>query len=443
VLDKLKRVDRAQLAIVAEGFLSRLSFGLISFALPLYAFQLGLSFVEIGFLASLNLIVAIALKPAMGWVADRVGLKPSLTASIGLRSLVSLLLAFTSAPWQLFGARAVHGVSISLRDPSIGALIAERGRKTSIASSFAWYQTAKSVAGSLGKSVAGVLLTLTASNFSLVFLCAFVLSALPMAVVARYIREKDATEQADHGVGGSDDDPTRDTDATGREAVPTRSDPVRSLGDARPVTWPFIVLGCLISGTAYMLANLFPIFATEYAGLTEAETGFIYLVSTLVVFSGPVFGWVSDNISQRLVLSVRSVANVVSSVLFLVAPNLPGVTAGKAVDEVGKAAFRPAWGALMAEVALFDRRRRARTMAYMSMGDDIGEILGPILAGLLWSMWGIAMVLGVRIFLAVITEVYTVAVTRAVTTRLRRPEVNAVETSTHASTASADFRPSA
>jgi MFS family permease len=82
----------AAIAIVAEGFLSRLSFGIISFALPIYAQRIGLSLFEIGVLMTLNQVIAMALKPAMGWVADRFGLKRSFTASIVIRSLVALFL---------------------------------------------------------------------------------------------------------------------------------------------------------------------------------------------------------------------------------------------------------------------------------------------------------------------------------------------------------------
>ena len=39
---KPNNISPALLVILAEGFLSRLSFGIISFALPLYARQLGL-----------------------------------------------------------------------------------------------------------------------------------------------------------------------------------------------------------------------------------------------------------------------------------------------------------------------------------------------------------------------------------------------------------------
>jgi MFS family permease len=388
-----KRVDPALAAIVAEGFFSRLSFGLISFALPLYAYQeLGLSLTAIGFLASLNLGVAIVLKPFMGSLADRVGMKPSFTVAIALRSVVSLLLVFATLPWQLFAIRGVHGVSIALRDPSANVILAEQGGKKAVASAFAWYQTAKSLAGTLGKAGAGVLLAVTASSFSAVFAIAFLLSALPVLIVARFVREPQAHEGPAAAVRQAEG-----------EAPDTAIPPPRTLS--------FAGVGFLISGTAYMLANLFPILAVEYAGLTTAQAGLVYLIAPVVILTGPVFGWLSDNVSRKLVLSVRSVANVGSSVLYLVAPTFAGVAVARAVDDLGKAAFRPAWGALMAEVAGFDRRRRARMMGSMSAGEDAGEFAGPILAGFLWSTWGVPVLLAVRIALAVVTEIYTLVVT--------------------------------
>jgi MFS family permease len=402
---KPKRPDPALLAIVGEGFLSRLSFGLISFALPLYAYRLGLSLTTIGFLASLNLLVALLLKPLMGAAADRFGRKLSFTISIALRSLVSLLLAFATLPWHLFATRTVHGVTISIRDPAVNTLIAEHGGTKAVAASFAWYQTAKSVAGSLGKSAAGLLLAISASNFSLVFGIAFGLSLLPIFLVVRYVR---------------DGRPVEEHPGTG--APLDASSPQATRGERhRPPLLRFTGLGFLISGTAYMLANLFPVLAVEYAGLSEAQAGLVYSLSAVVVLAGPVFGWLSDHVSRRLVLSVRSAANICSSIAFLVAPNLAGMATGRMLDDLGKAAFRPAWGAIMAHVSSFDRRRRARTMGYLTAGEDGGEIAGPIVAGFLWSTWGVPVLLGARIVAAIATEIYTIALTGS----LRKLEVDA------------------
>jgi MFS family permease len=376
---------RPMVAVVAEGFLSRLSFGIVSFALPLFALQLGMSIAQIGLLVSLNLLVAVALKPLTGPIADRFGLRSTLIAAIALRSAVSLLLVFATAPWALFAIRGLHGVSIALRDPAVNAMIAEVGGKKAIAQSFAWYQTAKTVAGSAGRMLAGVLITVTGSRYPIVFAVACALSALPLAVAVRglpvVLPSPPAAEAEQHA-------------------------------GPRPPMLAYAGLGCLISGTAYMMANLFPILATQYAGLSAAAAGSIYGIGALVALSGPAWGWLADHVSHSLVLSARSAGNILSSVLWLLFPTYLGLASGRALDDLGKAAFRPAWGALMAHVSSFDRPRRARIMGYLSAGEDAGEAAGPIVAGLLWSAFGIPAVLGVRIGLAVVAELYTLRMNR-------------------------------
>ena len=169
------KVSPSLLVILAEGFLSRLAFGIISFALPLFAYRkMGLSLTATGFLFSVNLIVEQTFKPAMGWLADRIGLKPSFTIAIALRSLMALLLVFANAPWHVYAIKMLHGFSESLRDPSVSALIAEHADKKKMASAFGWYTTAKMSAGSLGKALGGWLLWWTLDSYSNVFLIAFV-----------------------------------------------------------------------------------------------------------------------------------------------------------------------------------------------------------------------------------------------------------------------------
>jgi MFS family permease len=373
-------------ALVLEGLFSRLSFGLISFALPLYARHLGLSLSQIGVLVALNTGVSLALKPLMGLVADRWGRRRTLLAGIGLRSVVAGLLGVVSAPWHLYAIRGVHGISMSLRDPSVNALIADEGGEQRVATAFAWYQTAKSLAGQLSKSAAGFLLALTASDFQVVFLTAFGLSVLPALVVALFVK------------------PDR---LTSRPAA-VEPPPEPAAGARRPNTLSFMGLGFLIRGSADMVDGLVPIIAIEYAGLTPGETGLIYAAgSAVLVFSGPLFGWLADNVSSMRVLSIRGLANAVSSVLYALVPGLWGMLAAKTLDDLGKAAYRPAWGAVMARVSAADPGSRARTMGWLTVGEDVGSVLAPALAGFLWTTWGLGVAMAVRAALALGTEAYT------------------------------------
>ncbi len=175
-----------------------------------------------------------------------------------------------------------------------------------------------------------------------------------------------------------------------------------------PGVLAFTGLGFLVSGTSSMLTALFPIIATEYAGLSTAQAGLLYLVTPVLAFSGPLWGWLSDRVSRSLVLSLRSVTNIASALVYLFFPTLAGIWVGKSMDDLGKAAFRPAWGSLMADVSGRDRSRRARVMGYLTAGEDAGDLLAPVVAGLLWSVWGIPVLLAARVGAACATEVYVI-----------------------------------
>src|SRR5438093_1115432 len=108
-------------------------------------------------------------------------------AALVLRSCVSFLFAFASAPWQLYSIRTIHGLSTSVRDPAVNALIAENGDEKAMGSAFAWYFTAKSMANALGKAIAGALLTLTGSNFRTVFLITWAISSLTLPAIILFV----------------------------------------------------------------------------------------------------------------------------------------------------------------------------------------------------------------------------------------------------------------
>ena len=186
-----------------------------------------------------------------------------------------MILAVAAVPWQVFAARSVHGVSIGIRDPVVGAMIAEHGGKKRIAQSFAWYQTAKSVAGNAGKALAPALLVASSGNFTLVYLVACALSALPIIVVVVFIKE-----------------PPRASRVSVVQMSHSRVQAAKAEKAAAPVSRQtlasFMGLGFLVSATANMLSGLFPLIVTEYAGLSEGVLSMLYIVGTAAAFTGPI-----------------------------------------------------------------------------------------------------------------------------------------------------------
>ena len=409
----------ALMALVAEGFLMRLGYGILGFTVPLYARHLGLNLAETGALIAVTGTVKVALKPFAGWLADRIGAKKGLVSALSMRSLVSFLFAFAWSPWQLYALRTLHGLSTSMRDPTVNALIAENGDEKAMGSAFGWYFTAKSLANALGKAVAGGLLALTASNYTVVFLVTWLVSSLTLPAVMLFVPGARRGEVED--AAGATAATAPPPEAIGAPAPAPAGPPLRRRVSA------LVVLGFLISVTASMIDRFYPILATEVAHMSPGRAGLVYLASAFVALvAGPLFGWASDRFGRKPTVVVRSVANAGSSLLYLVSPTPAGFTSGKLLDDAGRAGFRPAWGALKADVSNVDRRQRARLMGIMDVGDDLGDVIGPIAGGLLWGAWGITGLLLTRIAIAGLTEVVAASAlssaTHAPPARLPAPE---------------------
>ncbi len=391
-------------AVPGEGFLTRLGFSMVSFALPFYALSLGMSLSEIGILYALRTATVVAIKPLMGWAADRYGRKNTLIAAVLLRCLVGLLFPFASLPWHLFAIRLLQGVVTAAREPSAAALIAVHGDRRKMASIFAWYTTARDLGRSFGAALAGVLIQATGS-YNLVFIAAFLSSCVALITVIRYVRESPELDEAA---------PVQALVAIAAPAPADIAAPARCRFEAWRIyrgLLGYASFGLMVAGSAEMMQGLFPVIATQYAGLTEGQAGLAVSIAALgSLVSGPLFGWLSDHVSRKLALGARSVANTLSSLMYIFLPSFGGFVVAYAVDNSGKAAFRPTWGAILADISESEPERRASLMSFVDSSYTVGEMLAPLAAGALIATFGIPTMLAVRAALAVATEVQALRV---------------------------------
>jgi len=152
------------------------------------------------------------------------------------------------------------------------------------------------------------------------------------------------------------------------------------------------------------------------------EAGLIYSLSAAVfLVAGPTFGWLIDRHGRRIGIGWRAGANVGSSLLYLLSPTFAGLAAARVVDDSGKAAFRPAWASAVAAIAESDPPRRGQRLGLLDASQNIGEALGPALAGLLWQSGGIVALFGVRIVIAALAELAALRVFGEIDAR-QRPE---------------------
>jgi len=124
-LARVRGGDRTVQAVVLEGFLNRLGFGIVTFALPLYALQLGLSLTEIGIVVAAKAFVQPAVKPLMGVLIDRVGARRGYLIAVSFRFASALVLPFASTMGALIAVRMLQGAASAAQDPAAITVIAK------------------------------------------------------------------------------------------------------------------------------------------------------------------------------------------------------------------------------------------------------------------------------------------------------------------------------
>ena len=185
--------------------------------------------------------------------------------------------------------------------------------------------------------------------------------------------------------------------------------------EAQPNVWSFALLGAALTAPGYMVTGEFFVVLAVKLQVTSDTLGWIKIVAETIVplIFGPSFGWLADRIGAGKVIALRSVANLVTSVLFWITPWFMGsamlgfmMGLARAVDEIGKAAFKPTWGAIAARVSSYNLATRGRTMGIMEGGVDASDLTFPVLAGLLLQYISLTALMAVRAVVAIVAEIY-------------------------------------
>ena len=274
------RARNARLAlatVLAEGFLGRLTFGMVSFAMPLYAHKIGLSLSLIGILVSIRTLCVLPLKPVAGWLADRIGVRRVYLLGIFARTLSAAMLLFAGGFAGLMAVRLLQGASAAGRDVASLGVIA-RDAASRVGTAYGSYASAKHVGGVAGAGLAGLIIAASGGAYQPLFVIVLCMSLLPMAAAWIGLREEPGSSPA------SEPEPETVQPSTADDGGKTGwiADTIATL---RELAGPASV-GMMVATSAYMVHGLFPILATQYAGLSEAEAGLIYSFSAAFFLVG-------------------------------------------------------------------------------------------------------------------------------------------------------------
>jgi MFS family permease len=332
--------------------------------LPLFARELGAGPSLVGFVVGASTITGILVKLPAGALSDVLGRRRLLLAGALVFAVMPFTYLAVSTLALLVLLRFVHGSATAIFGPVASASVSDLAPAAKRGAWMSMYSTAQGAGQALGPVVAGYLIA--GGRFDLAFVAAGLVGlGVPLAVATW--RDGSTTPQArarwpEFGRGV-------------REVLGDRLVLVTSAAQAAQ----FVLNG--------MLNAFLPLFGRDVLGLGPAELGWLFALQTVTTLAvRPLVGFASDRAGRRWVI-VCGLTTCSAAVFGLsVAASLTMVIAAILAYAAGVATTTAATGAFITDVT-----RRARYgAAHGVFGTiyDVGDALGPIVAGVLVAAVG-------------------------------------------------------
>lgn len=356
------------ISLVLAGFLARFGYQMArSPVLPRFAQDLGATPEVIGLIVAASTITGVVIKLPAGALSDVLGRKRMMLVGCLFFAAPPFLYPFVHSAGALLALRFLHGFATAIFSPVASAFVAdlsERGRGEKLG----WFAAAGDLGSTLGPLLGGLLLFYT-SSYPMTYLTVGVLGLLPLLMVLRL----------------PGDEKPRATGST----LGARSDQfwrgIREVVSSRAVVLASTLEAAMYVGYGAFL-GFFPIYAAKI-GINDAQIALVMGVQlATTMLAKPLSGRLSDRIGRKPMILAG---------LFLCAatlPLIPNVTSlwllfpVSALFGLGVAIVTPSTTALVAD--LVKAGQMGSAMGVFGTIWDIGEALGPILAGFLIAPLG-------------------------------------------------------
>lgn len=346
------------------GFVTSFGAHIVAVNLPTYAEQVGVGVAMIGLLISAYDFAEILAKPLFGALADRRGMKQTMLAGIALFIVASLAYYWVSPKLLLLirfmqglGAAALSSVSLAM----VGAYAeSQRGRAYGI------YNAIKGAGYVLSPIIGGALVV--QSGFATIFLAAAAIGAVAFGMSL-------LLPKAESEVAQAFDDDDDDFSIQGFLAV-----------FREPSLWPWYVITVVNMFFVGILFGFLPV-RVHALGLNPWISGLLLsAVAASYLLIQPVAGALADRLSPALTIRIGL---LLSGVCILLAPFVSGIPlllvsilAGFGVGTV--------WTNTDTLISgLAERGKLGATMGAAGSFKELGDMLGPLLIGLVSQAFGL------------------------------------------------------
>jgi MFS family permease len=376
--------------LCAAGFVAYCSYAICRTPLlPLFARDLGAGPALIGFVMGASTITGIVVKMPAGALSDVFGRRRLLIAGALVFATLPFTYLMASTLAVLILLRFVHGSATAIFGPVASASLSDIAPAPKRGTWLSTYSTAQGAGQALGPVLAGYLIA--AGRFDLAFAAAGVIGIGVPIIVTGW---RGNSELRPH-----------------REPWQEFKRGIAEVGRDRLV---LITSGAqaaqfVLNGT---LNAFLPLYGREVLGLTVTELGWLFGVQTVTTLAvRPCIGYLSDRLGRRWVIVAGLVVCSAAVLLVSVATNASEIVTAVLAYAAGVATTTAATSAYIT-----DMTRRARYgAAHGVFGTiyDVGDALGPIVAGVLVAAVGYS-----RMFQIMAAVAFTMAAAFAAASRI-------------------------
>ncbi|MFZ0530572.1 MAG: MFS transporter [Propionicimonas sp.] len=389
------RIPSEVWVLVAAAFVIAVGFGLITPVLPSLAQSFGVGAFGSSVVVSVFAFFRLVFAPAGGLLVARLGERPVYLAGLVIVAVSTGATAFAQDYWQLVIFRGLGGIGSTMFTVSAVALLVRLAPESIRARVSAAYATAFLLGGVGGPVIGGLLGSLGLRVPFLVYAVALLVAAGIVAVFLRHASLRPAP-------GVPTLPPLRVWEAWGDSAYRA------SLGSGFANGW----------ANFGMRNAILPLFAIAVVGRQPWVAGMALAVFAAGNAAGLAFaGRRADRIGRKPFILSGLVLSGVATAATGLAQDLATLVLVSVLAGIGAGVLNPAQQASLADV-VGRERNGGPALAAFQMSQDLGSIIGPIIAGLLVDQGSYPLAFGVT---GTITLLAAIPWLHARETHSRRP----------------------
>ncbi len=332
--------------------------------LPLFAHSLGATPAEIGWIVMASTIPGVLVSFPAGALSDFLGRRRVLLAALAVFATAPFLYLLVTNAWQLMAVRFYHGFATAIFGTVASAAIAARYVEDRAARLSA-YSSITIVGRSVAPFLGGLLISM--ASFGAVYV-ACAISGMLALLAGLSLRDGDLP-------------------ASGKPALPDFRHSLRTVLRDRG-----ILLVSMAEAAQYLVFGAIEAFLALYAaslGIPAWQIGVLLGVQLVsIVLAKPLMGKISDRIDRRQIILPGLLLGAVSVALLSFFQEFLALSVLSLLFGIGFAMVTSSTSALVAD--LTRNQQYGSSMGVLRTVMDIGQSIGPLLAGWIVGMAGYA-----------------------------------------------------